>query len=323
MSIGKLVSAPLFGEEEGSMVDRRPPSWQSRCIVTLLRLLRAKRRLASAAAVQERVRELALHPDPYAPTGLGRGIDATMERSAAGWPLYRLARAGQGDVGDYLVFLHGGGFINEIVRAHWKFVADLTRRAGVRCIVPIYPLAPGATARELVPATGELLRTIMENAGTARVIVAGNSAGAGLALAASQWLKAAGERVPDALVLVSSGGDFSVSRPEQAAIAALDPLLDIPGSRETGRQFAGELDVSHSYVSPLNGDFHGLPPMTIFSGTLDLFYPDSIAIAAKARAAGVPAKLYLRRGQPHNYAAMPTPEGRQAREAILRVLAGD
>ena len=61
--------------------------------------------------------------------------------------------------------------------------------------------------------------------------------------------------------------------------------------------------------------------MIIFSGTLDLFYPDCIDMAAKARAAGVPVELHLRRGQPHNYAAMPTPEGRHAREIILRAAA--
>jgi acetyl esterase/lipase len=71
----------------------------------------------------------------------------------------------------------------------------------------------------------------------------------------------------------------------------------------------------------LNGDFRGLAPMTVFSGTLDLLNPDSIDLAAKARAAGVPIELHLRQGQPHDYAGLPTPEGRQAREIILRVVA--
>jgi epsilon-lactone hydrolase len=99
------------------------------------------------------------------------------------------------------------------------------------------------------------------------------------------------------------------------------PLQDIPGIREAGRLYAGELDVAHPYVSPLNGDFRALVPMMVFSGTRDLLYPDSVALAAKARAAGVPVELHLRRDQPHNYAGMPTPEGRQARAIILRAVA--
>ncbi|WP_245315528.1 alpha/beta hydrolase [Bradyrhizobium neotropicale] len=61
--------------------------------------------------------------------------------------------------------------------------------------------------------------------------------------------------------------------------------------------------------------------MTIFSGTRDLLYPDGVDLAARARAAGVSAELYLLRDQPHNFVLMPTREGRQARKIILRMVA--
>jgi epsilon-lactone hydrolase len=117
---------------------------------------------------------------------------------------------------------------------------------------------------------GELLRKLLDDAGPSKVTVVGNSAGAALGLAAARWLRDSGYRQPNGLVLSSPGGDFSISRPEQIAIAARDP----------------------------------------------------IDLAAKARAAGVPVELHLRRDQPHNYAGMPTPEGRQARAMILRAVAG-
>jgi acetyl esterase/lipase len=79
--------------------------------------------------------------------------------------------------------------------------------------------------------------------------------------------------------------------------------------------------VAHPWVSPLRGDLRGLAPMTVLSGTLDFLYPDSIALADRARAAGVPVDLHLRDGQPHNYAGMPTPEGREALGIILRAIA--
>jgi epsilon-lactone hydrolase len=193
--------------------------------------------------------------------------------------------------------------------------------ARVRCVVPIYPLAPRATAKDVVPGTGDLLRKLLEDAGTARVTVIGNSAGAGLALAAVQWLRDSGHRQPNGLVLISPGVNALVSSPKHMAIVALDPVQDIPGIIEAARLYAGDLDVAHPYVSPLNGDFRGLRPMIVFSGTRDLLYPDSIELAAKARAAGVPIELHLRQGQPHNYPVLPTPEARQARAIILRVLA--
>jgi monoterpene epsilon-lactone hydrolase len=300
--------------------DDSGPSWQSRCLNGLLRILPIKQRMASAAVVQEHVRRLALRPASYDPTGLGRGVEVTVTHET-GWPVYHTAPSAKRDAGNYVLFLHGGGYINEIVRAHWRIVGYLTRNARVRCVVPIYPLAPRATAKDVVPATGELLRKLLDDAAPAKVTVVGNSAGAALGLAAAQWLRDSGYRQPNGLVLISPGGDFSISRPEQVAIAARDPINDIPGAREAGRLYAGDLDVTHPYVSPLNGDFRGLAPMIVFSGTRDLFYPDSIELAARARAAGVPVQLHLRRDQPHNYAGMPTPEGREARAIILRAVA--
>ncbi|QRN55971.1 alpha/beta fold hydrolase [Dyella caseinilytica] len=297
------------------------PSWQSRCLNRLLRLLPAKKHLASAVAVQEQVRKLARRPASYKPTGMGRGIEVTLKH-VAGWPVYSTASSESPNTGNYVFFLHGGGFINEIVADHWRFIAYLTRHAHVRCVVPIYPLAPQATAKDLVPATGDLLRKLLEDAGPAKVTVIGNSAGAGLGVAAAQWLRDAGYRQPDGLVLISPAVSLSISRTEQIAIAARDPMQDIPGIIELGRLYAGDLDVTHPYVSPLYGDFHGLAPMIVFAGTHDVLYPDSVDLAAKARAAGVPVELHLREGQPHNYAGMPTPEGRQARAIILRAAQG-
>jgi acetyl esterase/lipase len=167
---------------------------------------------------------------------------------------------------------------------------------------------------------GLLLRKVLGETSPAAVTVIGNSAGAGLALAAAQWLRDTGYRQPDRLVLISPGINASIDRPEQRIIAKQDPLLDISGIIEGARLYAGDLDPAHPYVSPLNGTFPGLAPMIVFSGTLDLLYPDSVDLAAKAQAAGVPVELHLRKGQPHNYPAMPTPEGRQAREVILQAV---
>ncbi len=323
MSVAKTAVAPFrFADDARPTLPPtgRGPSCQSQLLNALLRLLPHKKQLASAEAVQAHVQKLALEPASYEPTGLGRGVEVTLTKMG-GWPVYYTAPSSGHEGRNYVMFLHGGGYINEIVPAHWRFVGKMTRKAQVCCVVPIYPLAPRATAREIVPATGELLRMLLEDAGAAKVTVVGNSAGAGLALAACQWLRDRGHRQPHRMVLISPAADASVSRPEQVAIAAHDPIQDIPGIVEAGLLYAGALDVGHPYVSPLNGGFRGLAPMLIFSGTRDLLYPDSVDLAERAKAVGVPVEMHLRRGQPHNYALMPTPEGREARAIILRAIA--
>ncbi|RTM14038.1 MAG: steryl acetyl hydrolase [Bradyrhizobiaceae bacterium] len=324
MSVARLVSALQFcpsGCGFGAPARRDPaPSLQSRVFNMLLSLLPHKQRLASAEAVQAHVQKLALQPASFEPTGLGRGVEATLTKMG-GWPVYYTAPSSGHEGCNFVMFLHGGGYINEIVPAHWRFVGEMTRKANVVCVVPIYPLAPRATAKDVVPKTAELLQMLLEDAGSAGVTVVGNSAGAGLALAACQWLRDRGHRQPNRMVLISPAADASVRRPEQIEIARRDPIQDIPGIVEAGRLYAGALDVGHPFVSPLNGAFRALAPMTIFAGTRDLLYPDSVDLAARARAEGVPVELHLMRDQPHNYALMPTPEGRRARAIILRTVA--
>lgn len=324
MSVARIVSALQFcpgGCVFGARASRDPaPSLQSRAFNLLLGLLPYKERLASVEAVQAHVQKLALQPASFEPTGLGRDVEATLTKMG-GWPVYYTAPSSGHEGCNYVMFLHGGGYINEIVPAHWRFIGQMTRQARVCCVVPVYPLVPRATAKDVVPPTAELLRMLLEDAGTAKVTVVGNSAGAGLALAACQWLRDHGHPQPSRMVLISPAADASVSRPEQVAIAARDPIQDIPGIVEAGRLYAGELDIGHPFVSPLNGAFRALAPMTIFAGTRDLLYPDSVDLAEKARAVGVPVELHLLREQPHNFALMPTPEGRRARAIILREVA--
>ena len=296
------------------------PSLQSFLLNGVLHILRPKRRWKSAAAVQDRVRGLEKRPASHRPSGLGRDVQVHL-REWAGWPVYHTVPSESPESGDHVVFLHGGGFINEIVSAHWHFVGCLTRDAPARCVVPIFPLAPHATAIDVVPAVGNLMRELLESVGPANVSIVGQSAGAGLALAATQWLRDSGFRQPKLMVLISPLLDASVGGEDQVAIARRDLILDIPGLAEAGRLYAGKLDVSHPRVSPINGDLHGLPPMIVFSGTRDLLHPDSVALAERAKQGDVQIELHVEPGLPHSYALLPTPEGHRARAIIARAVA--
>lgn len=85
---------------------------------------------------------------------------------------------------------------------------------------------------------------------------------------------------------------------------------------EVFRMYAGDLDVAHPFVSPLNGNFNGLAPMLIFTGTHDLYHSDIVTLAHKAAGAGVSVEMHVRNGLQHNYPLLPTPEGREARSII-------
>lgn len=296
----------------------RQPTLQSRVLDLLLPLTGRKRWWASAALVQARVQKLALRPAPHHPVRLGRNVEVSV-RFAEGWTVYDLEPARSEGVRHHLVFLHGGAYVHEIVRSHWKFVGYLVGKTSTHCVVPIYPLAPRGTAREVVPAVGRMLRDLIKTVGAQNVTVIGNSAGGGLSVAAAQWLRDMGYPQPRALILICPGVDGTLKRCTQAE-AARDVMQDLPGMIEAFRMYAGDLDVTHPFVSPLNGSLDGLAPMLIFTGTHDLYHSDISRLAEKAAHAGVQVEMHVRNGLQHNYPLLPTPEGRDARRLIAQTI---
>jgi epsilon-lactone hydrolase len=250
----------------------------------------------SAERMRRHVERRAARPASHAPP---RGLGAQRD-DVGGWPVYTVSPVGEPRA--EVVYFHGGAYVNQIVRQHWSLVAQLVREAGARCVVPIYPLVPHATAAEVVDSATRFARP--------GVVLMGDSAGGGLALAVA--LRAPAAR----LVLISPWVDAAVPYRDAPA----DTMLRRPGLAEAGRLYADGLSLDDPRVSPLHGDLSGLPPTTIFTGTRDLLDPDSRRLADAARAAGVEVDLHVCEGTPHVYPLLPTRDGAEARRRIITLL---
>ncbi|MBX6391584.1 MAG: alpha/beta hydrolase fold domain-containing protein, partial [Frankia sp.] len=218
-----------------------------------------------------------------------------------------------------VLYLHGGGYINEAQGWHWLRVGELVRAVPARFVVPVYPLAGRAVADDVVPVVADLLAELTAQAGGERLVLMGDSAGGGLALAAAMVARDRGQRQPGRIVLIAPWADLTVSHPDQPALDAVDRMLGIDGAREAARTYAGQRPLTDPLVSPLFGSFAGLAPLTVFCGTHDLLLPDSRRLVEAARAAGVPVDYHEAAGLPHAYPLFPVPEGRAARAMIADV----
>ncbi|WP_433713121.1 alpha/beta fold hydrolase [Nocardia sp. CA-084685] len=292
------------------------PSWQTRAITALLASRGQKRMLGSAegvqAAVQKRDRRV---KEVRAPAFLRKTATVTRD-DLDGWPVFRITpTAGPTDVS--VVFLHGGGFFAEIVRPHWSFVRELSAAIPAQVVVPIYPLIPHGSAANMVATTAAIVTRTIEQCGSGKTVVMGNSAGGLLALAAAHAVRDQGGPQPSRVVLISAWIDATLSDPALAALEQVDPLHQRPGMAEIARLYADGLDLRDPRISPLFGAIEGLPPLTVFSGTHEMVLADARALTSRAEAAGVPVDYHEGPGLPHNYALMPSPEGRAARKIIV------
>jgi epsilon-lactone hydrolase len=241
---------------------------------------------------------------------------------AGGVPAHWLDAPGT-DPGRVLIFLHGGGIELGSVRSDGELAARLGRAGGMRVLFPEYRLAPEhhfPAAIDDVVATWRWLRTD-QGLSADSIVVAGDSAGGGLAVALLVAIRDAGEALPAAAVLMSPTVDLTCSGASMTERVDQDPISTPAVLRQFAADYLAGADPRTPLASPLFAPLAGLPPLLVLVGTADLLLSDSERLAAAADQAGVDVTLEIGEGLPHVYPIMlGTPEAAQATDEIGKFL---
>ena len=292
------------------------PSLLSRLVPGYFRITRSNRIYVRPDVARKHIEELRIRPLRFGPPRRLRPAVSVSVDDRLGWPVFTLTpRTGQAR--GAVVYVHGGGWVNQIVVQHWQLAAQIAAEAGTRVAVPIYPLVPFGTADQVVPAVANLVRTSTARYGS--TCLAGDSAGGQIALSAAILLRDDQHTVPRT-VLISPALDLSLSNPEIDLVQPSDPWLGRDGTRVFIEHWRGTLGINDPRVSPLAADLDGLGPLTVFSGTRDILNPDTRLLVDKAITAGLDVEYHEGQGLVHVYPLTPTPEGRAARALIVEGL---
>ena len=209
--------------------------------------------------------------------------------SVAGMPAEWLAAPSADD--RVILYVHGGGFCLGSLRTHRKLAGDVARAAGARVLLVDYPLAPErpfpAAIHALVGAYEELRRTTP----AARIALAGDSAGGGLAVAALVALRERGAALPAAAACISPWVDLVRTDPVPAACITADPIVAPEDLVVMGDWYLAGADPAAALASPVRADLRGLPPLLVHVGAAEVLVADAEALAERARAAGVAVTL--------------------------------
>jgi acetyl esterase/lipase len=221
--------------------------------------------------------------------------------------------------GRVLLYLHGGGYAMGSPTTHRSLAAHIA----VACAMPVllvdYRLAPEQPFPAALQDVTAAYRWLLERGHSPRqVAIGGDSAGGGLALATATALRDAADPLPAAIVCLSPWCDLALSGDSVTTRAGADPLL----SRETclawAAWYAGPHDPASPFISPLNADLRGLPPLLIQVGDREILLSDSIRLAERATRAGVQATLEVWDGLWHvwHFFAGLVPEAQKATDRI-------
>jgi monoterpene epsilon-lactone hydrolase len=193
-----------------------------------------------------------------------------------------------------ILYLHGGGYTVGSVRTHRALVARLSGASGLRGLTVDYRLGPEhrfpAAVEDAVAAYRWLVGRGVD---PADVVVAGDSAGGGLAVATLLALRDAGDPLPAAGVCISPWTDLACAGDSMRTRAVADPMVQRDGLLGMAAAYLGGHDPRAPLASPIHADLRGLPPLLIHVGTAETLLDDATRLADRARAAGVAVDLEI------------------------------
>lgn len=286
----------------------------------ILRARRSNEPFVTEEGARRRVSERFARPVSFGPPSRMRGVQVGRRATtASGWPVYDVTPingpAPRADGPEsVVVYIHGGGWVNEITTQHWALIARIARETQQRVIVPIHPLLPLGAARPVCDGVVGLIRSEQDLGHAVRL--AGDSSGGQIALSATLRLRDEGRPVLST-TLLSPALDLTWSNPLIDAVQPSDPWLGRPGGAVLSEAWRGDDAIDDPVVSPLNGDMHGLQSLTILTGTRDVLNPDAHVLHRKAREAGVPVTWREAEGQLHVFALLPTAAGEQGARVLV------
>jgi len=220
----------------------------------------------------------------------------------------------------WLFYLHGGAYVFGSARSHTPLLARLARVTQARVLAVDYRLAPEHPCPAALEDALTAWQWLMDQGVRAQdVVVAGDSAGGGLALSMMLALRDRDRPQPGRAVLLSPWTDLALTG-ETLARARYDYLPELTHLRSFAAHYHGALGPEDPRVSPLYAsDLYGLPPMLLLAGGEEAILADSIRMHERLREAKVEAELHVEPHEIHVY-PMFAAVSRRGRDGVRRMV---
>jgi epsilon-lactone hydrolase len=213
-----------------------------------------------------------------------------------------------------VLYLHGGGYLFGSPKTHRQVLIAMAKAFQAPAYGLDYRLAPEHPFPAAVEDAAKAYQWLLTRHPEADIVLAGDSAGAGLAIATAVGVRDAGFALPKAIVAFSPYSDLAVTGESVEANAKSCAMFTPRGIREAAAIYLAGADARDPRASPLYADLAGLPPMLLFASRHEILRDDTLRLAERASAAGVKVELIVRDRLPHVWPVFVTllPEARDA-----------
>lgn len=246
-------------------------------------------------------------PGPEIPEGFEGG-----KVTVGGVTGLHMTRAGVREKAAFL-YIHGGGFTIGSGMIAAPLLSHIIESTGLECYSVEYSLAPYAKFPVAINECVAFYKGLLDS-GFERIIVGGESAGAGLTLSLVHALKMEKLPLPYAIWCSSPVDNIRYDKEE---VFLHDMFLDSTG--DILEAYVGDADPKDPRISPIYGDFSGFPPTFIQSGSAESLSAGALRLVDKLVRAGNEVHFTFGKGMPHTFAMdyESYPEANNAMNEIL------
>lgn len=217
--------------------------------------------------------------------------------------------------------LHGGGYIGPMKNIYRSFAVMYSKAAkGADVLTIDYRVAPENPYPAALEDAQKAYQWILEKGySNDQIVVAGDSAGGGLALALCLYLRDNNMRLPKGIITMSAWADLTCEGESYTSQYEVDPLFgNTKDSMIFNSTYIGEHDPRDPYISPVFGEFHDFPPILMQVGSYEMLLSDTKEVARKIKEQGGKVRLSIYEGMFHVFqmSIKLIPESRNAWQEI-------
>ncbi len=193
-----------------------------------------------------------------------------------------------------MVYLHGGGYVMGSSRSHRPLLERLCLAFEGSVYSIDYSLAPEAPFPvALNEVLGVYSQILLAGKSAKKIVIAGDSAGGGLALASLINFREEGLEIPACGILISPWTDLAITGESAVSCASFDPIVKRKTLSEFGSMYLGGALPTTPLASPLYANFHGLCPLLLQVGGSEVLLDDSLRLQKKLESAAVTSELQV------------------------------
>lgn len=219
-----------------------------------------------------------------------------------------------------ILYLHGGGFVLGGLGSYRRFVSILSSATEATVLNVGYRMLPRSPiARAIADGVDAYRRLLDDGHAPSRIVIAGDSAGGGLALLVAHALTRSRLPTPAGIVAISPWADLDVADKLTHRLARRDPVIPIRAAGFVVEKLVQKGEPLPADLSPVNLDLRGLPPVAIHVGTNEVLALDAERLARTLSRCQVPVTLKYWHGQVHDFPVLGLDFVPEAREALAEI----